>query len=84
MFALFSIGNPLEFIDLYKNPPPQYVTPEGTVDYLRIGAYMRELIETRYNITMPGIALMEILFALPMLPLYVLLSVRFYRKKMTS
>ncbi len=73
--------NPWEFIELYKNPPLQYITPEGKVDYLRIGAYMRELVKTRYNITMPGIALMEILFALPMLPLYVLLSIRFYRKK---
>ena len=73
--------NPWEFIDLYKNPPPEYITPEGTVDYLRIGTYMRELVKTRYNINIPGIALMEILFALPMLPVYMWLSIRFSRKK---
>jgi len=80
-FIVLSKMNPWEFIDLYKNPPPPYVTPEGTVDYLRIGAYMRELMETRYNITVPGIAVMEILGALPILPFYTLLSVRFFRKR---
>jgi hypothetical protein len=81
MVTVFSIGNPLEFIDLYKHPPPQYVTPEGTVDYLRNGAYMRELAKTRYNITVPGIAIMELVCALPILPLYILLGLRLYRKR---
>ena len=78
------VSNPLGFVDLYKNPPPQYITSEGTVDYLRIGKYIRELIETRYNIIIPGIALMEILCALPMFPLYVLFGLRLYRKRDTD
>jgi hypothetical membrane protein len=81
MFTVFSLGNPMEFIDLYKNPPSQYITPDGTVDYLRIGAYMRELMETRYNITVPGIAIMELLCVLPILPLYTLFNMRLYQKR---
>jgi hypothetical protein len=42
---------------------------------------MRELVETEYGVIMPGIAVMELLGALPIFPLYLLLSVRLSRKR---
>lgn len=71
--------SPRELLDLYRNPPPEFITPEGKVDYLRLTGYIREQLKTEYGITMPGIAIMELLYALPIVPFYVMLSLKLYR-----
>ena len=73
--------SPTEIIELYKNPPLQFRTPDGNVDYLRLIEYIRELYETRSGREMPAVAIMELLLALPIIPWYITLSINLHRKK---
>jgi hypothetical membrane protein len=75
-FALSPIG----IIELYKNPPPQFQTLDGKVDYPRLIEYIREQFEIRSGRKMPAVAVIELLLALPIIPWYITLSIKLHRK----